>query len=131
MAEEQIILEFVGQSNGLKEFLDGLEQGITEEVKAIQKANKEFLAQDKVIKTLDADVDKLTKSFLDLSKGIAGGAMKQGTENIAKVSTNVTKATGETQKLTTQLRALREQLSKLDEGSAEFEKLSKIGRAHV
>lgn len=124
MAEEQIILEFVGQSNGLKEFLDGLEQGITEEVQAIQKANKEFQTQDKSVKTLTTDVDKLGKSFNDLAKGISGGAMKQGAENLSNVTTNINKATGETTKLTTQLRALREQLGRLDEGSAEFQKLS-------
>lgn len=141
---EQVVLEFVPSTaklnldeiakgvndelnkigKGKGDFLQGVADGIAEETKEIEKLKKQVDQLTKSEAAANKELEKFTKSMNQLSQGIAGGAIKQGTDNIEKIGTAATKTATEATKLTTQLRALREQLGRLDEGSAEFEKLS-------
>lgn len=143
--EEQVIIEFIpditqldktlneigkgindelGKAGGGKDFLKGVAQGIAEETKEVEKLKKSVDNLTKSEVAANKEIDKFAKSMNQLSQGIAGGAIKQGTDNIVKIGNAATKTAGETTKLTTQLRALREQLGRLDEGSAEFQRIS-------
>lgn len=124
MAEEQVVLEFVGSEQGLDEVAAKMNKvlGITEEqAKAMLKSGQ---ATVKSVTQTTSSVDKLSKSFKDLTTGISGGAIKTGVDNLNKLGQQTVKATEGTVRLTTQLRNLRNELATLDEGSKRFQELS-------
>lgn len=135
-AEDTVIIEFVADTSGLN--IDEISKGIDDELKkvgnnpnflkgvsrGIDEATKEFADMAKAAGKDKTEVDKLAASMNNLSKGIAGGAIKQGAKTFQEFGTNLVTATKNSNTLTTQLRAMRNELAGLDEGSQRFKELS-------
>ena len=124
MAENKVILEFVGDVSGLKPAIDTLSQlgNLSEEqVTAFKKANEQFAKASQQANNTEKSVSKLATSFKQVSGAVAGKAIVEPLNQMAKATEN---ATAKTVTLKGQLRALKAELAGLDEGSVEFEKVA-------
>jgi hypothetical protein len=124
VAENKVILEFVGDVSGLKPAIDTLSQlgNLSEEqVTAFKKANEQFAKASQQANNTEKSVSKLATSFKQVSGAVAGKAIVEPLNQMAKATEN---ATAKTVTLKGQLRALKAELAGLDEGSVEFEKVA-------
>ncbi len=124
MAENKVILEFVGDVSGLKPAIDTLSQlgNLSEEqVTAFKKANEQFAKASQQANNTEKSVSKLATSFKQVSGAVAGKAIVEPLNQMAKATEN---ATAKTVTLKGQLRQLKAELAGLDEGSVEFEKVA-------
>ena len=124
MAENKVVIEFVGDVSGLKPAIDTLSQlgNLSEEqVNAFKKANDQFKQANKSAVDTEKSVSKLSTSFKQISGAVAGKAIAEPLKELTKATEQ---ATTKTVSLKTELRALKAQIAQLDEGTAEFEKLT-------
>jgi hypothetical protein len=124
VAENKVILEFVGDVSGLKPAIDTLSQlgNLSEEqVTAFKKANEQFAKASQQANNTEKSVSKLATSFKQVSGAVAGKAIVEPLNQMAKATEN---ATAKTVTLKGQLRQLKAELAGLDEGSVEFEKVA-------
>ena len=124
MAENKVVIEFVGDVSGLKPAIDTLSQlgNLSEEqVNAFKKANDQFKQATKSAGDTEKSVSKLSTSFKQVSGAVAGKAIAEPLKELGKATEQ---ATTKTVSLKAELRALKAQIAQLDEGTAEFEKLT-------
>lgn len=124
MAENKVVIEFVGDVSGLKPAIDTLSQlgNLSEEqVNAFKKANDQFKQANKSAVDTEKSVSKLSTSFKQISGAVAGKAIAEPLKELTKATEQ---ATTKTVSLKTELRALKAQIAQLDEGTAEFERLT-------
>lgn len=124
MAENKVVIEFVGDVSGLKPAIDTLSQlgNLSEEqVNAFKKANDQFKQATKSASDTEKSVSKLSTSFKQISGAVAGKSISEPLKELGKATEQ---ATSKTVSLKAELRALKAQIAQLDEGTAEFEKLT-------
>lgn len=124
MAENKVVIEFVGDVSGLKPAIDTLSQLgnlSDEQVNAFKKANDQFKQANKSAVDTEKSVSKLSTSFKQISGAVTGKAIAEPLKELTKATEQ---ATTKTVSLKAELRALKAQIAQLDEGTAEFEKLT-------
>lgn len=128
---DQIILQFSADTAGIVEVATAMHKlgQITDaQLKEITELSKKgadsFKKQTAEINKETSALGKLNQNLKQTTQALAGGAVKQGTEQMAKFGKEVTKVASESTRLTTELRNLKNQLAGLDEGSAEFQRIA-------
>jgi hypothetical protein len=131
VAENKVILEFVGDVSGLKPAIDTLSQlgNLSEEqVEAFKKANEQFKKTSQTANEADKSVSKLATSFKQVSGAVAGKAIVEPLNDMKKAADNTTASVNNlgksSQSLKSRLREIKNELAGLDEGSKRFQQLS-------
>jgi myosin heavy subunit len=132
VAENKVILEFVGDVSGLKPAIDTLSQlgNLSEEqVEAFKKANEQFKKTSQTANEADKSVSKLATSFKQVSGAVAGKAIVEPLNDMKKAADNTTASVNNlgksSQSLKSRLREIKNELAGLDEGSKRFQELSR------
>lgn len=121
----QVILEFVGDTSGLKPVVDALSAigNITKEnqekFKQANDASRAALAKE------TTEVSKLTTGLKEMNKAVAGAAIKEATKDLSKFSNELVTAGKQATTLKGKLREIKAELATIDdEGSPRFQKLA-------
>jgi myosin heavy subunit len=132
VAENKVILEFVGDVSGLKPAIDTLSQlgNLSEEqVESFKKANEQFKKASQTANEADKSVSKLATSFKQVSGAVAGKAIVEPLNDMKKAADNTTASVNNlgksSQSLKSRLREIKNELAGLDEGSKRFQELSR------
>jgi hypothetical protein len=128
VAENKVILEFVGDVSGLKPAIDTLTQlgNLSEEqVNAFKKANEQFAKTSKEANNADKSVSKLATSFKQVSGAVAGKAIVEPLQQMAKAAETSTQKMfnlarqlavlrREGKENTAEFKALQQEINKID-----------------
>jgi len=128
VAENKVILEFVGDVSGLKPAIDTLTQlgNLSEEqVNAFKKANEQFAKTSKEANNADKSVSKLATSFKQVSGAVAGKAIVEPLQQMAKAAETSTQKMfnlarqlavlrREGKENTVEFKALQQEINKID-----------------
>jgi hypothetical protein len=128
VAENKVILEFVGDVSGLKPAIDTLSQlgNLSEEqVTAFKKANEQFAKASQQANNTEKSVSKLATSFKQVSGAVAGKAIVEplqqmskaaetSTQKIFKLATQLAFLRKEGKENTAEFKALQQEINKID-----------------
>jgi hypothetical protein len=128
VAENKVILEFVGDVSGLKPAIDTLTQlgNLSEEqVNAFKQANEQFAKTSKEANNADKSVSKLATSFKQVSGAVAGKAIVEPLQQMAKAAETSTQKVfnlarqlavlrREGKENTAEFKALQQEINKID-----------------
>lgn len=113
MAENKVILEFVGDVSGLKPAIDTLSQlgNLSEEqVTAFKKANEQFAKASQQANNTEKSVSKLATSYKQVAGAVSGKAIAEPINQMAKATEQATQKIG---KLNENTKTLKQQLREL------------------
>lgn len=123
----QVIIKLIADPTGLQPGVEALEtlgqidKATADEFKA---TNKAFQDRAKVLNTSTTSTEKLSNASKHLVESIAGGAITQATQNIEKLGAKINKSTADTIAFTKAIELSKQKLSTLQQGTADFDKLS-------
>lgn len=123
----QVIIKLIADPTGLQPGVEALEtlgqidKATADEFKA---TNKAFQERSKVLNTSVTSTEKLSNASKKLVESIAGGAITQATQNIEKLGAKINKSTADTVAFTKAIELSKQKLSTLQQGTADFDKLS-------
>lgn len=123
----QVIIKLIADPTGLQPGVEALEtlgqidKATADEFKA---TNKAFQDRAKVLNTSTTSTEKLSNASKKLVESIAGGAITQATQNIEKLGAKINKSTADTVAFTKAIELSKQKLSTLQQGTADFDKLS-------